>query len=223
MLSSVAISPTKMPAHETVYRALRDKILFGDLAPGQAVTIQGLGAEFGVSMTPVREAIRRLTAEGALELMGNRRVSVPRIDEARFAELTYTRLAIEPKLAEMAARCMDSATIAALRAADDSLNLAIDLGDVKSYMRENHRFHFGLYAHANSAILLPMAEALWLQFGPLYRIISGKYGTSSLTDQHEEALLALHKGDPAATADAIRQDIKQGFDIVRRNFGWGDF
>ncbi len=220
MISSSALSLAKLPAHETVYRKLRDMILFGDLAPGQAVTIQGLGAEFAVSMTPVREAIRRLTAEGALDFMGNRRICVARFDAATFAEMTFARLAIEPKLAEMAAQRMDSATIASLRAADDALNLAIDLGDVKSYMRQNHRFHFGLYAHANSAILLPMAEALWLRFGPLYRIISGKYGTGSLADQHEEALLALHKGSPTATADAIRQDIEQGFDIVRRNFGW---
>ncbi len=210
----------KLPAHETVYRRIRDKILFGDLAPGQSVTIQGLEAEFGVSMTPVREAIRRLTAEGALQFQGNRRVLVPRIDAAGFAELTFARSEIEPRLAQMAARRMTPETIQQLRAIDDDLNLSIETGDVKGYMRHNHRFHFTLYGQAHSRILLPMAEALWLQFGPLYRIISGKYGTANLEDQHDEALLALAANDENATAKAILEDISQGFEIVRQNFGW---
>jgi len=218
-----AATTGKIPAHEVVYRRIRDKILFGDLAPGQAVTIQGLGAECGVSMTPVREAIRRLTAEGALEFRDNRRVSVPRIDERRFAELTFARLGIEPQLVKMAAERIKPDDIAHLREVDDALNIAIDRGDTKAYMRENHRFHFGLYAHANSVILMPMVESLWMQFGPLYRIISGKYGTGNLEDQHDEALLALKNGAPGAAADAIRDDISQGFEIVRENFGWRDF
>ena len=54
----------RQPAHERIYRQLRDLVLYGDLAPGQAVTIQGLTARLGAGMTPVREAIRRLIAEG---------------------------------------------------------------------------------------------------------------------------------------------------------------
>jgi DNA-binding GntR family transcriptional regulator len=212
--------PNSLPAHEIVYRRIRDQILFGDLAPGQAVTIQGLVAEFKVSMTPIREAIRRLTAEGALEFLGNRRVTVPIMTEARFAELTYVRLNIEPKLAEMATKSIKKPDIDLLRAIDDDLNLAIDNGDAKTYMFENHRFHFALYSHANSNILMPIAHSLWLQFGPLYRIISGKYGTGNLTDQHDEAINALRNLDPEGVAQAIRMDIEQGFAIVRQNFNW---
>lgn len=208
------------PAHERVYRLLRDKILFGDLTPGQAVTIQGLVDEFGLSMTPIREAIRRLTAEGALVFQGNRRVSVPEMEERRFAELAFARLAIEPKLAEMALARADGAAIERLRAIDNDLNRAIETGDAKAYMTENHRFHFSLYRLAGSTILLPLAESLWLRFGPLYRIIAGKYGTGNLVDQHDEAILALGAGDGAAVAEAIRQDITQGLDIVRGDFGW---
>ena len=63
----------KMPAHQAVYEKLRVMILFGDLAPGQPVTIQGLTDQLNVGMTPVREALRRLIAEGALTHQGNRR------------------------------------------------------------------------------------------------------------------------------------------------------
>ena len=203
------------PAHERVYRRLRDMILFGDLAPGQPVTIQGLVARFGVSMTPVREAIRRLTAEGALEFRGNRRVSVPVLDAASFEELALARTAIEPRLVEMAARRAGPSDIAALRRADDALNAAIALGDAKAYMRHNHAFHFALYRLAEAAILLQLAETLWLRFGPLYRVISGRYGTARLIDKHDEALQALARGDAAAAQRAIRDDIEQGFALVR--------
>lgn len=213
-------STNKLPAHEIVYRLIRDKILYGDLAPGQAVTIQGLVKEFGVSMTPIREAIRRLTAEGALEFLGNRRVTVPVMTQSRFAEICFARLKIEPKLAEMATGCMASPMIDRLRQIDNDINAAIDQGDVKTYMIENHRFHFELYGHAGSSVLLPIAETLWLRFGPLYRIISGKYGTGNLTDQHDQTINALRQNNADSAAEAIRQDIQQGFDIVRDSFDW---
>ena len=209
-----------LPAHEVVYRKIRDKVLFGELSPGQAVTIQGLVEEIGVSMTPVREAIRRLTAEGALINQGNRRVCVPQMDGKRFAELTFARQTIEPELARMAAQKITDQVISELGAIDECVDRAMDAGDVSGYMYENHRFHFTLYAQARSAILLPLAESLWLRYGPLYRIICGKWGTANMVDLHEETMAALAERDGAAAADAILKDIQQGFVIVRSSFNW---
>ncbi len=93
-------------AHEVTYSRLRDMILFGALAPGQPVTIQGLTTELETGMTPVREAIRRLAAEGALMLQGNRRVSVPQMTESVLDQLAWARLAIEPQLARLAMRAI---------------------------------------------------------------------------------------------------------------------
>ncbi|MEJ6712492.1 MAG: GntR family transcriptional regulator [Rhodobacterales bacterium] len=203
-----------IPAHETVYRALRDKILFGDLSPGQAVTIQGLVEEMQVSMTPVREAIRRLSAEGALEFKGNRRVTVPVMGLRRFTELAFARTAIEPELAETAAQNIDAAGIETLNKIDQQIDAAIKSGDIHGYMRGNYLFHFTLYGHANSRVLLPIAQSLWLRYGPMSRIICGRYGTSNLEDRHEEALQMLRDENPKGVADAIRKDITQGFEIV---------
>lgn len=220
--SAQILTPTQgaLPAHEMVYRKVRDKVLFGELAPGQAVTIQGLSQEIGVSMTPVREAIRRLTAEGALIFMGNRRVCVPRMDEDSFSELVFARQAVEPQLARLACANINKAGIAQLRSIDQAVNRAIEAGDVPSYMYENHRFHFFLYGQAASHILAPMAETLWLRYGPLYRIICGKWGTDNMVDLHEETVVALENQDPSAAAQAILSDIQQGFEIVRDLRGW---
>lgn len=215
-----ALLKANLPAHELVYRKVRDKVLFGELAPGQAVTIQGLAEEIGVSMTPVREAIRRLTAEGALVFQGNRRVCVPQMDERNFSELVFARQSVEPELARLACENISADAIPELRVIDQCVNRAIEAGDVHRYMFENHRFHFTLYGHANSAILAPMAETLWLRYGPLYRIICGKWGTASMVDLHNEAVVALEAGDAIAAGHAILQDIQQGFEIVRNSFDW---
>ena len=64
-------------AHDRVYRALRSRIMQGAIAPGQALTLRGIGKSYDVSMTPAREAVRRLVAEGALTLSSSGRVSTP--------------------------------------------------------------------------------------------------------------------------------------------------
>lgn len=207
-------SPRKVPSHEVTYCRLRDMILFGQLAPGQPVTIQGLTATLKAGMTPVREAIRKLTAEGALDLQGNRRVCVPQMTASQLEELAFARLTIEPKLAFMAAEKLAAADIAKLTRIDADINDAIATGDVHRYLLNNFRFHFTLYEHASAPILLSLAQMLWLRFGPSLRVVCGRYGTSNLPDRHDEALAAMRAGDTEAVATAIREDIEQGIGQV---------
>ena len=65
---------TKKPEHETIYQRVKEMILFGEFVPGQPLTIHGLADQIGTGVTPAREAIRRLTAEGALATLENRRI-----------------------------------------------------------------------------------------------------------------------------------------------------
>lgn len=205
----------KKPEHEAIYQRIRDMILFGELAPGQGVTILGLTERLGAGMTPVREAIRRLTAEGALEAQGNRRVIVPVMTPEKLDQIEFARLSIEPKLAEIAAKKQRSGLVSELRALDGQVNEAIAAGSIERYLEANFRFHFRLYEEAEATILKKIALSLWLQAGPSLRIVCGRYGTSNLPDKHDEAVAALAAGDPAATAQAICEDIRQGLDQVR--------
>ena len=116
---AIRVGTAPPPAHETVYRQLRESILFGELAPGQPVTIQGIADMLGAGMTPVREAIRRLTAEGALEFQGNRRVCVPQLTAGNVSELIFARQSIEPQLAM---RATERATDPDLLRLDDDLS-----------------------------------------------------------------------------------------------------
>ena len=194
-------------------------ILFGELAPGQAVTILGLRERLDAGMTPVREAIRRLTAEGALETRGNRRVRVPEITRETLDQIAWARLQIEPKLAELACSAAPRGLVADLRASDAVVDAAIAAGSIERYLEANYRFHFRLYAAARAEVLRKIAASLWLQVGPSLRIVCGRYGTANLPDHHDAAMAALEAGDEIRAGRAIAEDIKQGMDQVRESLG----
>lgn len=213
----------KIPSHEIVYARLRDMILFGLLEPGQPVTIQGLVGELGAGMTPVREAIRRLTAEGALLPQGNRRVTVPGMTLGILDQVAFARLTIEPALAEQAAAHAGPRLIERLSTLDGQVNAAIQAGDIPRYLESNHAFHFALYEASGSAVLVDIARSLWLRFGPALRVVIERAGASGLPDQHAEALAALRGGDRARLRKAIETDIGQGVDQVRAALARGEF
>lgn len=212
----------KIPTHEVTYARLRDMILYGVLQPGQPVTIQGLIKDLDAGMTPVREAIRRLAAEGALLPQGNRRVAVPRLDKALLDQIAFARLTIEPKLAELAAGHLTPALIDRLDGLDREVDAAIQSGEIPAYLASNHAFHFALYEASQAPILVDMARSLWLRFGPSLRIVIAKGGASSLPDRHEEALAAMRSGDAAGLAQAFAGDIAQGIDQVRQALERGE-
>jgi DNA-binding GntR family transcriptional regulator len=205
----------KIPTHEVTYARLRDMILYGVLAPGQPVTIQGLINDLGVGMTPVREAIRRLAAEGALLPQGNRRVTVPRLTGPLLDQIAFARQTIEPKLAELACANVTPALIAQLRDLDSPIYAAIRAHDVQAYLQNNHAFHFALYEASGAAVLVDMARSLWLRFGPSLRVVVAREGALTLPDLHVEALSAMERGDATGLASAMLRDITQGVDQVR--------
>ncbi|RLK00499.1 GntR family transcriptional regulator [Ruegeria conchae] len=204
----------KRPAHEQVYRTLKSQILFGDLVPGQPVTIQGLTDSLGVGMTPVREAIRRLISDGALIFQGNRRVSVPLLSANDIEQMIFARISIETELSRRTTRNISSTEIDHLEKLDQRLDLMITDGDVGGYLRLNHAFHQALYSHADAPILVDLAERLWLRFGPSLRIVCGRFGTQSLPDRHKDIIVALRNKDAEKAALATAQDIEQGMGMM---------
>lgn len=209
------VNGLKQPAHIRVYKLIRDMILFGELAPGEAVTIQGLTNVLGAGMTPVREAIRRLTTEGALEFMDNRRVSVPVLTEEKLDEFAFARLAIEPKLARWGAERIGASKVYELDMIDRALNSAIEHNNVREYLMQNYRFHIVLYQASGKRELLNIVEPLWLKTGPSLRMMCSRFGALNLPDMHQQALAGLRKNRPDKVEAAMREDILQGIDNIR--------
>ncbi|SET62268.1 GntR family transcriptional regulator [Oceanicella actignis] len=201
-------------AHERVYRRLRRKILHGELAPGQAVTLRGVAAELGVSMTPVREAVRRLAAEGALAISASGRVSAPVLTPQRVEELAAIRALLEPELAARALPRAHFSLIERLKRMDAEIDDMLENGDAAGYVRANIEFHRTLYLRAHAPAMLAVAETVWLQMGPSMRALYGRIGMGRVMDYHRKAIAALAAGDEAGLRLAIRADVRQGLTLL---------
>jgi len=200
----------------SVYAELRQRLVTGRMAPGHELSTRGIAAELGVSQTPVRDALSRLAAEGAVSIRSKRRVRVPPMTPERFDDLLACRLLLEPEAAVLALPYLTTQHIAALREADAVLDATIPKGDADGYMTANHRFHFTLYRAAPRATHIQLIETVWLQFGPFMRVVYGRLGNAKLHDSHQDAINAIVAKDADALRAAIAHDIADGMHLIKR-------
>jgi DNA-binding GntR family transcriptional regulator len=196
-----------------VYCELRDFLMAGQLQPGQGLTLRELADALGVSPMPVREAVRRLTSEGALETLPNRRVRVLVITESRFRELLDIRIALETLAVGKAVAHIGAAELDRM----ETLNrvfadeMAREDSDAVRLFRINKDLHFLAYEAARAPALLAMIESMWLQIGPLLHLSLrmrasngiGKRVANPSPDWHRQLISGLRKGDSAAAQRAI--------------------
>ncbi|QMU57697.1 MAG: FCD domain-containing protein [Boseongicola sp.] len=201
-------------AHDRVYRQLRSRVMLGEIDPGTALTLRGIGKEFGVSMTPAREAIRRLVAEGALSLSSSGRVSTPELSNDRIEELASLRALIEPELASRALPRAHMALIDRLTTINQAISEAVVKGDAVSYMRRNLEFHRTMYLRAQAPAMLATAETVWLQMGPTMRKLYGRLQRTDVSAHHRLILAALSAGDEPRLRVAVRNDVVQGLRML---------
>lgn len=198
------------PVHDQIYRLLRTRIMNGEVAPGVAMTLRGLGREFGVSMTPAREAVRRLVAEGALALSSSGRIATPELTPERMEELAALRALLEPELAARALPRAYDALIERLHAINSVLSQAVAKHDSVGYIRANLDFHRSLYLRAQAPAMLAMAETVWLQLGPTMRRLYDHLRQAEVPLHHRMILSALKAGDEPGLRVAVRADVTQG-------------
>ena len=202
--------------HASVYRDLRRRFLTGQIMPDASLSTRGLAQQLGVSQTPIREALSRLAAEGAVQIRSKRRIGIPPMSSARFEDLLRCRMLLEPESAVLALPHFDGARIKRLREIDARIDTSLKSGDVSAYMEANFAFHFAIYSAHQLQTLNQLIETLWLQFGPYMRVVYGRYGTAKLVDQHQEAIKAIEAGDADALRRAISEDIGDGMGLIGR-------
>lgn len=200
--------------HTHVHQELRRRLITGKITPGSTLSTRGLAEELGVSQTPVREAVSRLAAEGALQIRSKRRISVPAMTAERFRDLLRCRELLEPDAALAALPLIDAARLRRIRSADESIEQALKRGDVNAYMQGNFNFHFRIYTAQPRRTLLQLIEVLWLQFGPYMSVVYSRFGTANLIDQHELMIRALQRRDARGLKRALIADIRDGMGLI---------
>ena len=202
--------------HQQAYAQLRQALMSGKFAPGEALTLRGVAAALGTSVMPARDAIMRLTVERALESDG-RRVRVPVMTLARLQDVTRFRLALEGEAAMLAAERATASEVAAMRAANLAVAKAQKAGRVAKFLVANEDFHFAVYRAAHNDILQSLIETLWLQVGPyLGYLTSGSTNNDiSRTDltAHDRLIDAIESGDPEAARRALIADLSESTDV----------
>ncbi|MEO0391591.1 MAG: GntR family transcriptional regulator, partial [Pseudomonadota bacterium] len=175
-----------------------------------------IGAEYGVSMTPVREAVRRLVAEGALTMSSSGRVGTPELSAERIEELASLRALIEVELATRALPRAHMALIERLQTINGTVGEAVAHRDAVRYIRTNLEFHRTLYLRAQAPAMLAMAETVWLQMGPTMRALYGRLRRTEAPQYHRLIIAALKAGDEPGLRLAVRSDVTQGLRMLAR-------
>jgi DNA-binding GntR family transcriptional regulator len=203
--------------HDEIYASLRRALVMGDLVPGQRFSMRALADRFQTSLIPVRDALKRLVAERGLMMLPNRTVCVPLMTRHTFQELLEVRLSLECMLARRAAEMIGRRQVAELAMVNEEMQATVAPGDVKAYLAANYRFHFGLYQLADSAVMLPIVESLWMQIGPFLNAVFTRRGTKNASDNHAEVLRALRRRDTVGVGNAIHRDLADAADVILAN------
>jgi DNA-binding GntR family transcriptional regulator len=199
--------------HERAYDEVKKAIMGGAIAPGAPMTIRALAKALGTSVMPVREALRRLVAERALELLPNRSVTLPVMTAAKFEEIVRIRLALEGMMAETAAKHITPDELKRMTRINDEMIAKVRQG-AKKYLALNQEFHFQLYLAARMPQAMSIVETLWLQIGPFLHHVDTEIGAPDFLDHHAGMLKALGKRDGVKARAAIEADIGEAATII---------
>jgi len=197
-----AAPPGFVSKTDMVAALIRQLIITGELPAGEQLRQRDLAQRFGVSQTPVREALRRLESEGLVVGDTHRGFTVVEPDDGPVEENFQIRAALESLGASLAARKIDAGGIAALRRLNEAMR---ELGDDDPrYADLNRDFHFTVYEHAGSPLLLSLMRLLWasLHGGPK---VLRTHAESAR--QHDAIIDALSAGDAAAASERTYQHI----------------
>jgi DNA-binding GntR family transcriptional regulator len=198
--------------HDRAYLELKKAIMSGAIRPGATITIRAMATALGTSPMPVREALRRLVAERALEMLPTRSVTLPLMTAERFDEISRLRIALEGIATEAGAQHLSREALRRLQQAHAEMNRMKNVGE---YLAKNQEFHFTLYQAAGMPVALQMIESLWLQAGPLLNLAIGEYGFEGAQDHHRELLEHLAKHNVKGARSAIEADITDAARIIR--------
>lgn len=199
-----------MTTQEYAYLRLRNAIMVGALPPGTGLTFRGLAERLSLSPTPIREALRRLSSENAIRVLGNRRLRVPEMTSGRFEELVQLRIALETHAARRAFPHVSDVAIAQLTRLDDLMDQALAGRDLDALTRMNQDFHKALYGLNPDQATMPLIESVWLQLGPFQRQVIEHIEDFASADHHKDMLAAMRDRDLNALCAAIARDIHDG-------------
>lgn len=200
-----APTPESLATRQGVYESLCDALTKGQFVPGEKLTLRQIAGDLGVSLTPVREALQLLVANGVLEMEPNRSVRIPLMTRAKVLELRDIRLALEGMAAEKATQSITAEEIAQLERVSAEIMVARHSGDEALDRLKLREFWFILFSAARLPQLTSMIKSLWLQTGPYMTFYYPEFVASPRGPAMRERMLqALRDRD----AHTVRREVE---------------
>jgi DNA-binding GntR family transcriptional regulator len=204
---------------DRAYVRLSELLTSGDLSPGERISLRSVAEAFGVSIMPIRDAVTRLVADGALEVEPNRAIRVPRLTAVRFQELTRVRVMIEGMAAAQAALLRSDEDLQAMHTLEQAFRRQGEKKhpDVAAAVRANKEFHFAVYRAAGLPLLVDVIRGLWLMAGPIISVDSRNnpdHITIGGAKRHVVVLEAVERRDPEGARAALAADIESTCNII---------
>ena len=200
---------------EAALERLREAIIMGELTPGTPLRLEDLARRLGMSISPIREALRQLEALGLAEHLPHHGAKVMRLDVEELRELFSIRLALEGMAVRRAAELLRAGgRPSAARSHLDAYDEARRRGDIRAAVRAHGSFHFALYEAARSAWLLRLIRPAWDSCERYRPVLLAK---GAVQDRHEELdvelLEACAAHDPDRAAKALHDHLELATDI----------
>lgn len=198
----------KRSLREQVATALRSAIISGEMRPGQVYSAPSLAARFGVSATPVREAMLDLVREGMVAIAPNKGFRVTEVSDAELDQIAQLRLLIEPPIAALVTPLIPAADLPRLRTlAQDIVDQAAD-GDLAAYTEADRVFHLTLLGYADNPRIVDLIAELRGQtrLSGLTRLLNDGQLVESARE-HLGIVAALEARDAGAVEQRLRVHI----------------
>lgn len=199
---------------EQVADFLREGIISGRFARGARLKQQEIATMLSTSITPVREALKLLAAEGYVLGDSYRGATVAPFDLEASSEVLSLRILLETQLVRGAVEKVTAADISELKVLGAEFAGAFEAGDNEAARAANYRFHHRLFEIAHMPQTLHFVQILWARY-PFDLINRLKGRVSRAAEEHDDMLAALIAGDTAAAMLATRQHIEAGFKELR--------
>lgn len=203
---------------DSVYQTLRQWVTVGRFLPGERLKIRNVAADLGVGQMPVRAALQRLAAEGALINVPNAGVMLPELSVPEFDDLLQMRMLLEGEAAERGSLRLREDDVARMQALSERMARALKESDRDEYLAANEDFHVLLYRASGSPLLFQLIDNLWLKAGPISnQLFDTPDAAACLNDAHEDVVRALLAHDSAAVRRAVEKDIFVAGQFLRRS------
>lgn len=202
---------TRDSVEDQIYRSLRSEILGGEYAEGERLVQLAIANRMGTSRIPVRDALKRLEADGLLIKGSNGSYYCKTFGAEDLEEIYTLRMLLEPMALRKAIPRLDDDAIQYLRELLEAMDQAVEDGDQERYVDINREFHMAIYEPCEQTRLIQIIKGLWLG-RPLF--IAGDLGKTGSAAEHHSILNAIEQGNVEDAARQLKNHIEGSLRVL---------